>query len=119
MCVWLLLKKPAYFTIQLIFATIYGSTTLFCTIHESHYIISVNFYFYLQYCQQKKFSFIKITGSQKFIFANLFYYSTYFCCYSWVPLHFLVIFMSLTILFQLTFIFIYNTFNNKFSVSVK
>ena len=39
-------------------------TTLFGTIHESHYIISANFYFYLQYFQQKIFNFSKISGSQ-------------------------------------------------------
>ena len=33
------IKKPTYFTIQLIFATIYGS----------HCTISANFYLYLQY----------------------------------------------------------------------
>ena len=49
----------------------------------------------------------------KIIFANLFYYSTYFCYYLWVLLHFLVLFMSLTILFQLTFTFIYSTFSKK------
>ena len=31
----------------------------------------------------------------------IFYYSTYFCYYSWVSLHFLVLFMSLIVLFQL------------------
>jgi len=36
----------AYFTIQLIFATIYRFTALFDTIHESHNTISANFYFY-------------------------------------------------------------------------
>ena len=50
---------------------------------------------------------------------KLFHYSAYFCYYSWVPLHFLVLFMSLTVLFQLTFTFIYSTFSNKFSVSTK
>ena len=35
------MKNENYFTIQLIFVTIY----------ESHYIISINFYFYLQYFQ--------------------------------------------------------------------
>ena len=34
-----ILKKPAYFTIQLTFATIHGPTALFSTIHESHCII--------------------------------------------------------------------------------
>ena len=55
----------------------------------------------------------------RIIFANLFYYSAYFYYYLWVLLHFLILFMGLTILFQLTFTFIYNTFNKKFSVSTK
>ena len=45
--------------------------------------------------------------------------SAYFCYYSWVPLHFLVLFIGSTVLFQLTFTFIYSTFNKKFSVSTK
>ena len=48
------------------------------------------------------------------IFANLFYYSAYFSYYLWVSLHFLVLFIGLTVLFQLTFIFMYNTFSKKF-----
>ena len=43
-------------------------------------------------------------------FANFFYYLAYFYYYSWAALHFLVLFMGLTILFQLTFTFIYSTF---------
>ena len=39
-------------------------TALFGTIHRLHCTISVNFYFYLQYFQQKVFSFNKISGSQ-------------------------------------------------------
>ena len=39
-----------------------GSTALFSTIHESHCTISANFYLYLQYFQQKVFSFSKISG---------------------------------------------------------
>ena len=39
----------------------------------------------------------------KIIFTNLFYYLTYLYYYSWVPLYFLILFMSSTILFQLTF----------------
>ena len=50
---------------------------------------------------------------------KLFYYLTYFFYYSWALLHFLVLFMGPTILFQLTFSFIYSTFSNKFSVSAK
>ena len=53
------------------------------------------------------------------IFANLFYYSTYFYYCSWVPLYFLVLFMGFIVLFQLTFTFIYSTFSKKFSVSTK
>ena len=55
----------------------------------------------------------------KIIFANLFYYSAYFYYYSWVPLHFLVLFMGLIVLFELTFTFIYNSFSKKFLVSAK
>ena len=35
------------------------------------------------------------------------------------PTVFLVLFMGLAVLFQLTFIFIYNTFSNKFLISAK
>ena len=60
LCVWLKIKKSAYFTIQLIFATIY----------EPHYI-------------------------------------------------FFILFMGLTVPFQLILTLIYSTFNKKFSVSTK
>ena len=50
---------------------------------------------------------------------KLFYYSIYFCYYSWTSLHFLVLFIGFTVLFQLTFTFIYNIFSNKFSISAK
>ena len=36
----------------------------------------------------------------KIIFANLFYYSTYFYYYSWILLYFLILFMGLLILFM-------------------
>ena len=55
----------------------------------------------------------------KLKFVNLFYYLVYFCYYFWISLHFLVLFMSLTILFQLTFIFIYSIFSKKFLVLAK
>ena len=48
-CVWEVIKIINYFTIQLIFVTIHRSTALFSTIYWSHYTISTNFYFYLQY----------------------------------------------------------------------
>ena len=41
-----------------------GSTTLFGIIYGSYYTISVNFYLYLQYFQQKNFNFSKINKSQ-------------------------------------------------------
>ena len=55
----------------------------------------------------------------KIIFINLFYYLVYFCYYLWVSLHFLVLFIGHTILFQLTFTFIYNIFSKKFSILAK
>ena len=82
------IKKPTYFTIQLIFVTIYELHYTFGTIHGSHCTISTIFYFYLQYFQQKNFSFSKISRSQtdlrvcfmgfaswNFVnFVNLFYF---------------------------------------------
>ena len=41
-----------------------GSTALFDIIHGFYYIISTNFYLYVQYFQLKVFSFNKISGSQ-------------------------------------------------------
>ena len=41
-----------------------GLITLFRTIYESYCIILTNFYLYLQYFQQKVFSFNKINGFQ-------------------------------------------------------
>ena len=41
----------------------------------------------------------------KIIFTKLFYYLVYFCYYSWVSLYFLILFIDLTVLFQLTFTF--------------
>ena len=50
---------------------------------------------------------------------KLFYYLAYFCYYLRVSLHFLVLFIDPTVLFQQIFTFIYSTFSNKFSVSTK
>ena len=36
-------------------------TTLFCTIHRSHCTVSINFYLYLRYFQQKFLNFSKIS----------------------------------------------------------
>ena len=41
-----------------------SSTALFDIIHVFYYTISINFYLYVQYFQQKIFSFNKISGSQ-------------------------------------------------------
>ena len=41
-------------------------------------------------------------------FANLFYYSAYFCYYSWASLHFSILFIGPIVLFQLIFTFIYS-----------
>ena len=41
-----------------------GLMTLFGTIHKSHYIISANFYFYLQYFHKNVFNFNKISEFQ-------------------------------------------------------
>ena len=41
-----------------------GPTAFFCTIHKFHCTISVNFYLYLQYFQQKILNFSKKSGSQ-------------------------------------------------------
>ena len=73
-----------------------GSTALFDTIYRSYYIILANFYFYLQYFQQKNFNFSKISRFQThpqcvfgmMKFASIFYYSSYFCYYSWATLTF-------------------------------
>ena len=63
-CVWIQIKKPTYFTIHVIFVIIYEPIILFSTIYGAHCTILTNFYFYLQYFQQKVFSFNKISGPQ-------------------------------------------------------
>ena len=46
-------------------------------------------------------------------FFNLIYYSAYFCYYLYISLYFLILFIGPTVLFQLTFTFIYDTFKKK------
>ena len=58
------LKNQLILLFSLFLLLFMSLTTLFDTIHESHCIISANFYFYLQYFQQKVFSFSKISESQ-------------------------------------------------------
>ena len=56
-CVWKKLKNQLILLFSLFFLLFMGSIALFGTIHGSHCIISTNFYFYLQYFQQKVFKF--------------------------------------------------------------
>ena len=58
------LKNQLILLFSLFLQLFMGSTVLFGTIHRFHCIISVNFYFYLQYFQQKVFSFSKISRFQ-------------------------------------------------------
>ena len=78
-----------------------GSIALFGPIHGSHCTILVNFYLYIPYFRQKVFSFSKTNRSQTD--SKCTFDKDYFCYYLWVSLHFLVLFMGPTILFQLTF----------------
>ena len=66
----------------------------------------------------KTISFLQVYLT-KIIFANLLYYWSYFYYYSRVLLHFLIQFIHLTVLFQLSFIFIYRTLSKKISVSTE
>ena len=50
--------------LSLFFILFMSPTTSFGTIYRSHCTISANFYLYLQYFQQKTFSFNKISRSQ-------------------------------------------------------
>ena len=119
-----------YFTIQLIFATIHGFHYTFW-----YYLWVLLYYFsYLlplstvlsikifQFQQNKQIP----RGPLVCIWQKLFL-STYFtiqfifcfCYYLWALQYFLILFMGLTVLFQLTFTFIYSTFSKKLSVSTK
>ena len=55
----------------------------------------------------------------QFFLAYFYYYLAYFYYYLWVSLHFLVLFIGSTVLFQLLFRFIYSIFNINFLVSAK
>ena len=66
----------------------------------------------------KTISFLQVYLT-KIIFANLLYYWSYFYYYSRVLLHFLIQFIHLMALFQLSFTFIYRTLSKKISVSTE
>ena len=91
---------------------------------------TLNMFKFFIFIEQSPFDSLKLLYSKchkklkcvyltKIIFTNLFYYSAYFFYYSCTLLHFLVLFMDLTVLFQLTFTFIYSIFSKNFSVSTK
>ena len=58
-----------------------------------------------EYLKKLKKTTIKCPFGKNY-FCQLILLLAYFCYYSWVSLHFLVLFMGFTVLFQLTFIFI-------------
>ena len=63
-CVWKKLKSQLILLLSLFLLLFINSTVLFGIIHESLYTISANFYFYLQYFQQKVFNFKNISVFQ-------------------------------------------------------
>ena len=63
-CVWQKLKNQLILLFSLFLLLFISSIALFDTIHGSHCTILANFYFYLQYFQQKVFNFNKISKSQ-------------------------------------------------------
>ena len=63
-CVWKKLKSQLILLLSLFLLLFIDSTVLFGIIYESLYTISANFYFYLQYFQQKVFNFKNISVFQ-------------------------------------------------------
>ena len=104
---------------------------IFVIIHRSHctfwYYSWISLYYFsyilvlftVFLAKSFQFQLNELFPNGKYYFANLFYYSAYFCYYLLVLLHFLLLFIDLTVLFQLTFTFIYNTFSKKISVLTK
>ena len=100
------LKSQFFFLLFSLFLLLFmGLIALFDTIHRSSCTISVTFLILFTVFSVK---------SQIF-----FYYLAYFYYYSWVSLHFLILFMDPAILFQLLFSFIYSTFSKFFLVLTK
>ena len=60
---WLNFVSLFYYSVYF-FLLFMGPITFFGTIYRFHCTISTNFYLYLQYFQQKVFSFSKISGFQ-------------------------------------------------------
>ena len=63
-CVWQKLKSQLILLFSLFLLLFINPIALFGIINRSHCTISANFYLYLQYFQQKVFSFSKISGPQ-------------------------------------------------------
>ena len=63
-CVWQKLKSQLILLFNLFLLLFISSIALFDIIHGSHCTILANFYLYLQYFQQKIFSFSKTNESQ-------------------------------------------------------
>ena len=63
-CVWQKLKSQLILLFSLFLLIFISLIALFGIINGSHYTISANFYLYLQYFQQKVFSFSKTNKSQ-------------------------------------------------------
>ena len=77
-----------------------GPTALFGTIHRSYFTIPTNIYIYLQYFQQKVFSFSKISGSQIDPKANLTYFGSSLIFIYWLNnIYALIFFFHLKIYF--------------------
>ena len=105
-CVWQKLKNQLILQFSLFLLLFIGPTTLFGTIYGSSCTISVNFYLYLQYFQQKVFSF---TSPKIFFIQKL--TLLYKVCV-WQKLNnqlillfslFLLLFMGFTILFGIIY----------------
>ena len=111
MCVWIAYFLPTYFIIQFIFGNIHGFYYTFWYYSWSHYIISTNIYLYLQYVQQKVFSFSKISKSQidpKCVFGKNYFFQIILLFNL-----FLLLFMGPTVLFD-TIYESHDTISTKF-----
>lgn len=119
--------KSQFILLLSLFLLLFVSLPHFLVLFMGDCTISANFYLYLQYFQQKNFNFSKINRSQadpKCMFGinescQLILLFSLFLLLFMGLIAFLVLFMGFTVLLQLTFTFIYNTFSKQFSVSAK
>ena len=116
-----------YFSLN--FLTIWRDFFFFFWVNEDNNSHQFSIFFVFYPTKQEK-----TKALISFIFSHLFFIAPkitlsvclakikkpiYFYYYLWVSLYFLVLLMSLTVLFQLTFTFIYSTFSKKFSILAK